>query len=96
LGELASQLFVTGGNVTYVLDRLEEQGMVARERSVEDRRVVRALLTAEGRRLVEGVFPKHASTVAGLVRHLEPDGQEQLRQLLKHLGKGIAGPTDST
>jgi hypothetical protein len=39
---------------------------------------------------------EHASTVAELVRHLEPDEQEQLRQLLKHLGKGIAGPTDST
>jgi len=30
-----------------------------------------------------------------LVSHLEVDEQEQLRQLLKHLGKGIIGPTDS-
>ena len=86
---------MTGGNVTYVMDRLEEQGLVARERSAADRRVVRARLTVEGRCLVEQVFPKHANTVAELVRHLGADEQEQLRHLLKHLGKGIVGPTDS-
>ena len=29
LGELAEKLLVTGGNVTYVMDRLEEQGLDA-------------------------------------------------------------------
>jgi MarR family 2-MHQ and catechol resistance regulon transcriptional repressor len=95
LGELAGKLLVTGGNVTYVMDRLEEQGLVARERSAEDRRVVRARLTAKGRGLVERVFPKHANTVTELAGHLGADEQEQLRNLLKHLGKGIVGPTDS-
>ena len=50
LGELAGKLLVTGGNVTYVMDRLEEHGWVIRERCGEDRRVVRAKLTPAGRR----------------------------------------------
>jgi MarR family 2-MHQ and catechol resistance regulon transcriptional repressor len=91
LGELASKLLVTGGNVTYVMDRLEQQGLVERERSAEDRRVVRARLTAEGRNLVASVFPEHATAIADLARHLEPDEQEELRRLLKQLGRGIAG-----
>ena len=95
LGELAGKLLVTGGNVTYVMDRLDEQGLVERDRSAEDRRVVRARLTLEGRYLVERVFPMHASTVAELVDHLGAEEQEQLRQLLKRLGKGIVGPIDS-
>jgi len=33
LGELADKLLVTGGNVTYVMDRLEEQGLVYHNRS---------------------------------------------------------------
>lgn len=90
LGELASKLLVTGGNVTYVMDRLEQQGLVERERSKEDRRVVKARLTAEGRKLVDGVFPQHATAIAELVRHLEPGEQEELRRLLKLLGTGIA------
>ena len=90
LGELADKLLVTGGNVTYVMDRLEEQGLVYRERSPEDRRVVEAKLTDEGRDLIRGCFPGHASFVESLASHLEPDEQEELRDLLKKLGKSIA------
>jgi MarR family transcriptional regulator, 2-MHQ and catechol-resistance regulon repressor len=90
LGELAEKLLVTGGNVTYVMDRLEAQGLVARERSGDDRRVVRAHLTTKGRQAIEGVFPRHASFVEGLVEGLDPEEKEALRGLLKKLGKGIA------
>ena len=91
LGELAEKLLVTGGNVTYVMDRLEAQDLVARERSGDDRRVVRAHLTTKGRATIEGVFPGHVDFVSGLVDSLDKDDQDQLRDLLKKLGKGIAG-----
>jgi MarR family 2-MHQ and catechol resistance regulon transcriptional repressor len=90
LGELADKLLVTGGNITYVMDRLEEQGLVVRERMGTDRRVVRAHLTAEGRKRIESVFPGHRGFVCGLASHLDPEEQNQLRALLKKLGKGIA------
>ena len=90
LGELADKLLVTGGNVTYVMDRLESQGLVARFRSRDDRRVVHAELTDEGRALVAKVFPEHARYIEHLCRHLEADEQEELRRLLKRLGKAIA------
>jgi len=90
LGELAEKLLVTGGNVTYVMDRLEVQGLVERERSGDDRRVVRAHLTTKGRATIEGVFPGHVDFVRGLVESLEPEEKETLRDLLKKLGKGVA------
>ena len=90
LGELAEKLLVTGGNVTYVMDRLEAQGLVARYRSEDDRRVVRAKLTEKGRDLVSRVFPEHAAFIERLCRHLDHEQQEELRALLKQLGKGIA------
>jgi MarR family 2-MHQ and catechol resistance regulon transcriptional repressor len=90
LGELADKLLVTGGNVTYVMDRLEEQGLVTRERSSADRRVVRAHLTEAGASLVAEVFPSHAAAVAELASDLDPAEQDLLRALLKRLGKGIA------
>jgi MarR family 2-MHQ and catechol resistance regulon transcriptional repressor len=93
LGELAEKLLVTGGNVTYVMDRLESQGLVARERSGDDRRVVRAHLTNKGRATIEAVFPGHVDFVRSLVEGLDPDDRDTLRSLLKKLGKGIAaGP----
>jgi MarR family 2-MHQ and catechol resistance regulon transcriptional repressor len=93
LGELAEKLLVTGGNVTYVMDRLEAQELVVRERSGDDRRVVRAHLTTKGRATIEGVFPGHVEFVRGLVNGIDPKDQDTLRDLLKRLGKGIAnGP----
>ena len=89
LGELAEKLLVTGGNVTYVMDRLEDQGLVYRYRCPEDRRVIQAKLTTEGRELVAEVFPGHASYVEHLSRHLDLDEQKHLSVLLKSLGKGI-------
>lgn len=90
LGELADKLLVTGGNITYVMDRLEEQGLVYRERSSDDRRVIQARLTLEGHELIEGVFEGHASFIEHLTRHLEPGERVQLRGLLKKLGRGVA------
>ena len=94
LGELAEKLLVTGGNVTYVMDRLEAQGLVARERSGDDRRVVRAHLTSKGRDTIEGVFPGHIGFVKALVDSLESEERDVLRTLLKKLGKGIADGGD--
>jgi MarR family 2-MHQ and catechol resistance regulon transcriptional repressor len=90
LGELADKLLVTGGNVTFVMDRLEAQGLVARYRSDTDRRVVLARLTESGRDLVARVFPEHAEYIERLCRHLEPAEQDEMRRLLKKLGKEIA------
>lgn len=90
LGELAEKLLVTGGNITYVMDRLESQGMVARERSGNDRRVVKAHLTTKGRATIEGVFPGHVDFVRSLVEELDLEEQQELRGLLKRLGKSVA------
>lgn len=90
LGDLAGKLLVTGGNVTYVMDRLEEQRFVYRERSPEDRRVIQAKLTEKGRSLIEGVFQGHAEFIEELTRHLEPAEKRELRRLLKKLGVGVA------
>lgn len=48
MGELARRLGVTEKTVTGVVDRLEREGHLMRERSVSDRRVVRCRLTPDG------------------------------------------------
>ncbi len=90
LGDLADKLLVTGGNVTYVMDRLQKDGLVTRRRCSEDRRMVWADLTDEGRSLIEEVFPGHAEFIEEMVSVLPAQDQQELRGLLKRLGKGIA------
>ena len=89
LGELADKLLVTGGNVTYVMDRLADPGLVYRFRRPGDRRVIQAKLTPAGRELAADVFPGPVSFVEHLSRHLSTEEQAQLADLLKQLGTGI-------
>ena len=51
--ELCRSLSLDSGSMTRMLDRLEQKGLIARSRSVEDRRQVRLLLTEEGTRLAD-------------------------------------------
>jgi len=89
LGDLAGKLLVTGGNVTYVMDRLEEQGMVVRERSPSDRRIIQAKLTEKGYALISDVFPGHGDFIEELSAALSQEEQQELRSLLKKLGRAI-------
>lgn len=48
LGGLSDQLGCSRGNVTGIVDRLERDGWLVRERSDEDRRVITVRLTEKG------------------------------------------------
>jgi MarR family 2-MHQ and catechol resistance regulon transcriptional repressor len=89
LGGLADKLLVTGGNVTYVMDRLENQGLVYRERSPEDRRVIQAKLTEAGHAKIADVFQGHVEHIEHWARHLDVDAKDSLRSHLKTLGVGF-------
>lgn len=53
MGKMGSRLMVHPTSVTSVITRLERRGLVTRSPSPEDRRVVLAKITGEGRRVVE-------------------------------------------
>jgi DNA-binding MarR family transcriptional regulator len=48
MGELAEAVFFSSGGLTRLLDRLEREGLVTRDRTCEDRRGVFAVLTEAG------------------------------------------------
>ena len=56
-GDVCRDLQHDSGAFTRVLDHLEERGLVRRERSESDRRVVRLHLTAEGHQEVQKLVP---------------------------------------
>jgi MarR family 2-MHQ and catechol resistance regulon transcriptional repressor len=87
LSEIGQKLLVTSGNVTYVMDNLCELALVVRERSPDDRRVIYARLTPKGEALIEKTVPRHAHEVRELFSVLTPEEQNQLRALLKKLGR---------
>src|SRR5690606_4430980 len=55
--ELCRRLRHDTGAFTRLLDSLEERGLIERERSADDRRVVRLTITASGRKLALDLLP---------------------------------------
>lgn len=86
---LAKKILKSNGNLTFVLDNLEKQGLVARKRDPRDRRCIMVNLTTEGRHKIEEVLPAHAKGVTSFLARLSPKEQETLRALTRKLGEGV-------
>jgi DNA-binding MarR family transcriptional regulator len=71
-GEVANRLITRDPDITRMLDRLEQRGLISRSRATKDRRMVMARITREGLRL--------------LARLDVPVQQAHIRQL-GHLGR---------
>ncbi|MFC0254105.1 MarR family winged helix-turn-helix transcriptional regulator [Massilia consociata] len=56
--ELGERTLITKGTLTGVIERLEQKGLVVRERSSDDKRSFFVRLTAAGEGVFEDVFPK--------------------------------------
>ncbi|MEI2690507.1 MAG: MarR family transcriptional regulator [Anaerolineae bacterium] len=54
--ELASKILKSTGNLTLVIDNLERDGLVERQRDSADRRFVSVYLTPTGRQLIDRIF----------------------------------------
>jgi DNA-binding MarR family transcriptional regulator len=103
ISELAMAMSVHLSTASNLLGKLEEKGLVRRERSTEDQRVVRVYLTRQGARIlkaapkpVEGVIPDALGRMtANALGRLDRDLEEVLRHAavrdkraaMKHLGE---------
>ena len=61
--DLASSILVTSSGLTRLLDRMEDEGLIARESCLEDRRGYWAVLTEDGRRAFSEITPSHLKRV---------------------------------
>lgn len=90
VGELQRKVLKSSGGITYVVDRLEEKGLVERKPCPGDRRAVYAAITTEGQSLMDGVFPAHAAALTAAMETLSREEKRQAIDLLRRLGRGAA------
>ena len=76
---LARELETDPASMTRALDRMQAKGLVVRERSDTDRRVVHVALTPEGRKVAAQVPPVLAEVLEG---HLSDFSREEWQLLL--------------
>jgi DNA-binding MarR family transcriptional regulator len=87
--ELADRVMMSPSGLTRVVDRLVDDGLVRRERSDQDARVMLARLTDQGRRVLRRAARTH---LRGIREHFTGQlSQAQLRDVAAAL-ETIAGP----
>jgi DNA-binding MarR family transcriptional regulator len=82
LGELSQRMMVSNGNVTGLVDRLVEQGLINRRPSPKDRRAQLVSLTAEGRKSFRAMARANADWIGEMFGELSGHEIETLMRLL--------------
>jgi DNA-binding MarR family transcriptional regulator len=85
VNELTRRLGTSVSKTTRILDRLEEKELVWRDRSEDDRRVVRVHLSEGGRAMAEQADHAIAQRLSSLLQPLMPDEREDLLELLERI-----------
>jgi MarR family transcriptional regulator, 2-MHQ and catechol-resistance regulon repressor len=87
LRTLRLRLGISKANATEVATTLAERGLITRERSSRDRRVVTITLTIDGELLVRELFPAHARRVQDVFTPLDDEEKRELTKLCRKLDR---------
>ena len=85
LAELAAEEGISPPAMSGHVDRLEKAGLLARERSSDDRRRVGITLTEDGERLMRSIRARRTTWLADRLRTLDDDGLESIQDALPAL-----------
>jgi MarR family 2-MHQ and catechol resistance regulon transcriptional repressor len=83
--DLAREIVKTTGNITTVIDNLEKNDLVRRERETKDRRYFMVVLTTKGEKLIKKIYPAHAKQIELIMQRLTPVEQEKLLNICEKL-----------
>lgn len=89
-GEIANRLVTRDPDMTRLLDRMERQGLVTRERASHDRRVVTARITPQGKHLLAQLDEPMAALHRRQFAHMD---QSRLRELAALLDDVVTAPS---
>jgi len=89
LGELSRRMMVSNGNITGLVERLVELGLVDRVPHPTDRRAAVVRLTDAGRLSFAGMAEQHGDWIASLFAGMAPDDMRLLMRLLGRMKQSV-------
>ena len=89
MSELSRRLMVTNGNLTALIERLVQEGLVSRDPSPDDRRTQIVRLTASGKRAFDAMTPEHQRWIDDLFNGLSTVERRHLFELLGKLRSSV-------
>lgn len=87
--QIGNRILITSGSMTYVIDKLEQKGVIKRNDCREDRRVIHITLTAEGVEIMENIMPKYQEMVDSFFGDLTDDESQLLVNSLKKVSNRV-------
>jgi DNA-binding MarR family transcriptional regulator len=75
--------------MTRLVDRLEERGLIARQRDVDDRRKVVATLTDEGRRLLSAIPFLEGTAIRLAVERMKTADRERIAGAMREFNAAV-------
>lgn len=85
IGDLAERVVIAPYTMTRLLDRLEVEGLLDRERSETDRRSVFAVLTAKGAALRRAMWPTYERAILEVFAPLSERDAEAMTRILSRV-----------
>ena len=89
LQQIGGKILIASGSITYVVDKLEQKGLLKRVACPNDRRVTYAQISDEGRKFIEEIFPEHEQRISALMEALTEEEKTTAIELLKKLGLSV-------
>jgi len=84
-GDIGDRVLLASSSMTYVIDKLEERGLLRRRQSEEDRREKIVELTPAGREKIERAFPEHAALIDELMADLSLEERREAASILRRV-----------
>ncbi|MFD1203713.1 MULTISPECIES: MarR family transcriptional regulator [Sporosarcina] len=84
--KIGEKVLIASSSITYVVDKLEEKGLLKRKPCPTDRRITYATITEEGTAFMDEVFPTHKKSIEEICAGLDMDEKKMMIEQLKKLG----------
>lgn len=86
LQQIGEKILLASGSITYVVDKLESKGYLKRNPCPNDRRITHAVVTDDGKTLMDRIFPEHEAKLQDIFAGLDETEKETAISLMKKLG----------
>jgi len=88
--DIGRKILKSSGNITMVIDNLEQKDLVERNRDERDRRYVIISLTEKGEKMISGILPGHIAAIVEIMNALDKKEREELGILCRKIGLAVS------
>ncbi|MGX6445205.1 MarR family winged helix-turn-helix transcriptional regulator [Neobacillus sp. K501] len=87
--QIGNRILISSGSMTYVIDKLEQKGLLRRNDCPDDRRVIHVTLTNTGNELMNQIMPPYDVMIDHIFDSLNSDEAETLVRLLQKIRMNV-------